>query len=167
MNQENVNNNIFIASLERTLSMIALGLNGYDIISIRSSNIDPIVYAAIDAYGMGTDDVLAMTFDDIVTLEKERILPSETHIRKILDWSKDKGQIIVHCTAGVCRSAACAYLIECLEKPPTKAIRILDYDLHSPNNLILKIGADILKRPEIVEVYEEFRKKQNLKYRII
>ena len=74
---------------------------------------------------------------------------------QILKWSKDKNDILVHCKAGKSRSAAIAYLIECLEKSPEEAIKILDPKFHIPNELIVWHGMKIFDNQKIYEVFQK------------
>ncbi len=101
--------------------------------------------------------ILRVKFDDIQEAWRGRKLATAKDIRRILEWCKEKDGIVVHCQAGVSRSAAVAYLIECLQTPPQKALGILDPKQHSPNMHIIRLGAKILRNPEIEIEAERWR----------
>lgn len=94
--------------------------------------------------------ILRITFDDIEASWAGRKLATPQDIVRIFNWCRDKDGIAVHCYSGVSRSSAIAYLIECLEQLPEKAIEILNADKHSPNSHIIRIGAEILNAMEIL-----------------
>lgn len=102
--------------------------------------------------------VLRVKFDDILEPWRERKLATAADIRRILDWCRDKDDIVVHCQAGASRSAAVAYLIECLQATPKEALGILDANQHSPNMHIVRLGAKILRNPEIATEVEQWLK---------
>ena len=127
-----------------------------------------------DQYIMGmADDVLQLNFDDIdlkgnVTTAKDRlkeldnkknvIIPTAGHIQEALNWAGDKKDLIVCCHAGVSRSTAIAYLIACKYNfdDPYQAIKILDRRAHYPNNLMVKMGSELLNNPQIWNAYQEW-----------
>ena len=75
-------------------------------------------------------------------------------IEEVLRWSKGKNKFLVHCWAGISRSAAIAYLIACSKMPVTDAVKILNPKQHKPNRLILKFGEEILRKNNIIETFE-------------
>jgi hypothetical protein len=46
------------------------------------------------------------------------------------------------------------YLIECLDTKPEMALGLLDHNLHSPNMHIVRLGAEIMKDPDILRQAE-------------
>ena len=149
-----------------------LGLNA---VSIRDSedNRDEKMrnaYATIDSAGL--ENLYVVAFDDLAKpLEskygKGLIFPDESHIIGILEWAKQKWaengkHFVVHCSAGVSRSAAVAMLIN--------QMIINDYragwniDRHSPNQKVLELGEEYLDVPSFKDVVhdesiEHWRKK--------
>ena len=97
--------------------------------------------------------ILRIRFDDIETHWVGRKLANKDDIRRILEWCRTKKSIVVHCYSGVSRSSAIAYLIECLEQPPEKALEILNADKHSPNSHIIRIGARVFNDREILTCF--------------
>jgi len=110
---------------------------------------------------LNAPNCLLLFFDDIWNKSQEnygRTISSYDEIRSVLEWVKDRDDINVHCKMGISRSSAIAYIIACSRMDPKKAIKILNPNIHSPNILIIKQGAEILKDPSIVT---EFVKYEN------
>jgi predicted protein tyrosine phosphatase len=86
-------------------------------------------------------------------------VPQKEDVEAMLKWSKDiditKDKIAVHCTAGVSRSSASAYIIACSKMPIEKALGCLCVYWHDPNWRIVGFGADILGS----DVYNKAREK--------
>lgn len=78
--------------------------------------------------------------------------PQRHHIEEILKWSEGKENILVACHMGISRSSAIALLITVTKFGLDGAFDMLDPFKHSPNQLILKIGSEILNQP-ISEAY--------------
>lgn len=89
-------------------------------------------------------DYFLVEFDDVVNENPGS--PTLDKVREAIEWSKDKEDLVVACAAGISRSSAIAYLIECSKTPPGElnSINILDLDIHFPNELILKYGTMLL-----------------------
>jgi len=103
--------------------------------------------------------VLRLDFDDVIRAEYGSREPRIEDVRRAIEWSRDKEDIVIHCHAGSSRSSAIAYVIECAAVGPDEAVKIFDYRYHSPNELIVELGATFLKDPRISEVYWEWRNK--------
>lgn len=103
-------------------------------------------------------NVFSIVFHDIDREVPGIIAPSRGAIESILEFAKDKENVIVHCTAGASRSAAVAYLIECQKKEIPEALKILDPNTHNPNLLVARLGADILGDPQIYERLAKWQK---------
>ncbi len=110
-------------------------------------------------------DYLHLEFNDVSTVvlethphNRENYPPKLEHVKKALEWSKDKDNILVCCHAGISRSSATALLIAVREWGLKEAFHILTPGWHHPNRLILKIGSEILAQP-IYESYMKWRKK--------
>lgn len=130
------------------------------IVSIRNSKTDTFLFDQVERLCKDKcKGFLPMVFDDVWLPEHERlgyVLPKKEIIEEALMWAKNKGPFIVHCKAGISRSSAVAYLIACLFAPPEKAIKVLNQFIHSPNELIVKFGAEILENEEIVKELVKF-----------
>jgi predicted protein tyrosine phosphatase len=100
---------------------------------------------------------LWLRFDDIEFSRTGYIAPDKQRIKEALDWAKDKESILVACLAGISRSSAIAYLIQCMrEDHPKDALKILAKRIHHPNSLIVKLGAEILEDGRIIDEYRDW-----------
>lgn len=130
------------------------------IVSLRDSKKNGTAYKEIDRFcSKDSKGMISSYFDDVWLPEHEKMgykLPTKEDVAKILEWAKGKSPMTVHCTGGISRSAAMAYLIACLSFPPEEAIKVLNPLIHSPNELIVQFGAEILGNPRILEVCKKF-----------
>jgi len=99
---------------------------------------------------------LCLIFDDVEFNHFSRTIVSEDHIETALEWAADKPNIVVACRAGISRSSALAYLIECTRVEPEKALDILDLNEHQPNRLVVKVGSDLLRNIDIADQYDKW-----------
>ena len=138
--------NISILSLQECINEITINGTSDSIVSIRSMNMPIKEYEDIDLYKKINDSkVIIETFDDVERRDKYYKLASKKQVQNILDWSMDKDNIIVHCTAGVSRSSAIAYLIACKKlNDHTLAVDYLNFNLHNPNLYVVQLGAILL-----------------------
>jgi predicted protein tyrosine phosphatase len=148
--------NIEIYSLDRISEIVRKQKTDLDIVSIRSSGCPEGEYSVFDEYHFNFKSIICEEFDDIESPDDELIAVTREKISRILEWAKDKNNVAVHCTAGISRSSAVAYLIACSRMPPSKAIRILDPNLHSPNALVVFHGIKILKDMEVCDQYKKW-----------
>lgn len=81
--------------------------------------------------------------------------PTLLLVQSILDFAQANRPTVVACAAGISRSSAIAFLIECLSKPPEEAAKVWTLGKHHPNELILKYGVDILGE-HIVPVIKDY-----------
>jgi len=130
-----------------------------NVISIRDTyptKNNRILYRLIDSH---VDNLYVLCMDDIVDYKdvKELLnsfpfmqIPSKNSLSQLIDWCKIKleqdNDFIIHCTAGVSRSPAIAILVQCLITPTdiSKIASVIDYELHSPNKLILRLTGELL-----------------------
>ena len=121
--------------------------------------------APIDCFADNCKGILSLRFHDYddrkmpFGYDEKIILPEEHDVRKILEWANGKTEILVHCFAGISRSSAMAYLIACTRVPAFEALVILDGKLHWPNKRIVRIGSEVLGRPEILSEYESWQNR--------
>jgi predicted protein tyrosine phosphatase len=147
--------NIGIYSLERISEAIRKRRTDWDIVSIRSSGCAD-AYGVFDIYNKNFKSIICEDFDDIESRDDELTVVTRAKITRILKWAKGKNNIVVHCTAGISRSSAVAYLIACSRMHPSEAIKILDPTRHSPNTLVLFHGIKILKDMAVFEHYKKW-----------
>ena len=75
-----------------------------------------------------------------------KILPTEDHIRKALDFARSSDNLLVSCRAGQSRSAAIAFLIAVSKRGADYGIaNILNPERHRPNAVFIDLGCRILK----------------------
>lgn len=151
--------NIAIYSLEAMVELISRKKTNLNIVSIRSSKMPEDVYEVFALFPKNFKSIIMEEFDDIESPEDVFIVPEEEHVSRILDWAKDKNNIAVHCTAGVSRSSAIAYLIACSKMPPSEAIKVLDWNYHSPNDLVILHGIKLLGNYSIYTEYIKWRQQ--------
>lgn len=114
-------------------------------------------------------DVLYLAFDDVIGygIFSDVVLVSKEQCESALDFLKKGGHCLVHCTAGVSRSASIAlgYLIY-IHKDYQRAVDILLDEIRhqaNPNKLVLKYMCEILgktkKEIQDIQCYIEQRKR--------
>ena len=143
---------IKILSLEEALDVVEKGKTDYNIVSIRDKE-QPSVYKLFDDNRANYNDLIWEEFDDIEAPRRGDNLVKKEQIERLLDWARDKDNLIVHCTAGVSRSSAMAYLIVCMKEGIPEALSILNYIYHCPNRYLIYAGSKILGNDEI---YNQF-----------
>ncbi len=107
--------------------------------------------------------IIVSQMDDIMTSGVDiegKMGPTDNSVADILLKAGISGDVIVHCTGGISRSSAIAYLIACRRTgKPTEAIKILNPKIHWPNDTIVKIGAKIFGDEEIKHTYDRWRER--------
>ena len=156
--------NIQILSVDECLQLASTKTN-YNIVSIRSRDVLAILYDEIDIRKSNYNSIHVEYFDDIISDRSGNITPTVKQVKDILDYSSQfEDNFAVHCTGGVSRSSAIAFLIA-FQKTGSKeeAIKYLNLTLHSPNTLIIKLGglifSDMDMFPFILEEQEKHDKK--------
>lgn len=130
----------------------------YNVVCIIESNLSPIEKVKKNA-----KDVLFLSFDDIEFPRYGYKMPEEKDVEKAVEWAVDKDNLIVSCQAGISRSSALAYVISCSQKGPSNAMEILK-SRHYPNAVIVKLGTELLKEPEIMNKYIKFMNEKGFNY---
>jgi len=153
---------IRIEKLDRFFSNMGKNRERY-IVSLRDPSKKASIYREIDRFcSKNSKGIVSAYFDDIWLPEHEKMgfkLPKKEDVANILEWAKGKNPVTVHCTGGISRSSAIAYLIACLTHPPEEAIKVLNPLVHAPNELVVQYGAEILRNPRIFEVFKDFESK--------
>jgi predicted protein tyrosine phosphatase len=97
-------------------------------------------------------------FADFTTVPAEKVvLPAIEHVQQALEWARGSEDLIVACHAGVSRCSALAYVLRSRDWSPSQAIKLLTRGYHSPNRLIVEIGAKLLANPAVWDTYEVWR----------
>ena len=152
--------NIKICSLVETIDSLANNqFNNKHIISIWGCDFNKSNdFNVINKLSNKCKSIKFLVMDDIEEqIESEKynlILPSKEIINAAINWIKPKlnEEIVVHCAGGVSRSAALAFIINCIDNEPEEAMNILDFKFHWPNDLIIRLGAEILNKPSIITI---------------
>jgi predicted protein tyrosine phosphatase len=132
--------------------------NVHSVISIRDSGKSARAYDLIDN-AMRSENIHVVIMDDIqrdMPCVDGLVMPSRELIESVLKFAMGRDNIIVHCTAGVSRSSAIAFLVECQRiGDPIEAVKILNPLIHYPNMTIVDIGGEVLGM-DVVKVIKEF-----------
>lgn len=142
--------NITICGHRKAARILADKPGHYDVIMISS----PDSFFGVE----GSDTIIKnaksyklLAFHDISVVREGMHPPEQHHIEEALEFAKDKEELIVCCQAGISRSSATAYVIKAREVGEFEALAILDPHVHHPNGMIVKLGSQILKKPDMVE----------------
>ncbi|MFA6294570.1 MAG: hypothetical protein WC637_22450 [Victivallales bacterium] len=144
---------ISIMSLEAITELLSSKKTLYNIVSIRSTDLPELEYKVFEDFKGHYKEIIIEVFDDIESPWTGKKVVDPKQIAGILNWAKGKNNIVVHCTAGISRSAAVAYLIACTRMIPAEAVKILKTDSHYPNDLVVYYGAKILGDDSIYTEY--------------
>ena len=99
-------------------------------------------------------------FNDIEKYTYGKTIPTSKMIKEILEFCEKKHDIICCSPNGISRSSAVAYVISTVNTfSPETSLKILNHDKHFPNALILQLGAEIVKKSDIVGYGERFREQ--------
>jgi predicted protein tyrosine phosphatase len=97
---------------------------------------------------------LFLGFNDIVEPMDGMTMPSEAHVRTLLDfvegWPAEK-PIVIHCFAGISRSTAAAFITLCALRPERSELDIAERiragsASATPNPLLVRFADDLLGR---------------------
>ena len=152
---------ILIKSLPDALETVAFKDTDLNVVSIRSTLCTSIMLEMYEDFEQFRDcykDIIVEAFDDIEKPRTGLVLPSMAQIRRILEWSHGKDDFLIHCTAGISRSSAIAYLIKCMESSPETAVQILDKKIHYPNLCVVRLGSEFLGNRQIYRTIKEFNR---------
>lgn len=97
-----------------------------------------------------------LLFNDVTVLRKENYPPKIEDVQKALEFTKDKDRVLISCQAGISRSSAIAYLVAVQKVGVVQAFKILN-SMHIPNNLIIKYGATIFNKPQIIDLMDSWK----------
>jgi predicted protein tyrosine phosphatase len=150
--------NITIHSLEGIAHVVRSRKTDLNIVSIRSSDCPVDEYSFFEEHRCNYSSIIIEEFDDIEFSDGNLKLVSRAEIDSILRWAGEKGNIAVHCTAGISRSSAVAYLIACSRMPASEAVKVLNPNIHRPNALVVLKGISILRDRSIYDQYKKWLK---------
>jgi predicted protein tyrosine phosphatase len=155
--------NIRILSHREALPEVISHSKKYNVIFITNPG-DPFYRPEMHDLIIHAQKALVCQFHD-VEFDREKdnapywgyIGPTKKDIETIIEFAKNKDDLIVSCHAGVSRSSASAFVIVCSQENPKEALKILDKRRHDPNNLIIKHGSEILGKPEMIDIIQQFK----------
>lgn len=143
---------IKIFSQVGAVSEILRHRNYWYVVSVRgtrsTSPVDQFADLMLGFFPVSMDDI----WDDSQEVSGEFEMPLESEVARVLAWAAERRPLLVHCRAGVSRSSALAYLVACTQVSPEEAIRLLEYQVHYPNQYIVALGSKILNNPDIAGV---------------
>ncbi len=83
--------------------------------------------------------------------------PNQEQVKAILEFAKDKDNLICACMAGISRSSGSAYSILCSRGiDPKEALKTLVPGHHYPNMLVVKHASELLSKPEMITIAKEW-----------
>ena len=126
-------------------------------VSIRDPRRPRTGYRTVDHSEQRFASLLKLHFHDIESeweasqvASGHGVMPQRDHVATLINWAKGKNNFAIHCTAGVSRSSAAAYILACMHMSPKQALSVLDFNRHSPNRLMVRHAAALLKKPEMI-----------------
>lgn len=149
---------IKILSAKNALKELESGqLRDFALISIRD-NKESAVYGKIDSMEHRCRAMHVVYMSDLhmgYTPMRGEIMPSVELVRGALEFAAGHADVAVHCTAGVSRSSALAYILEVQRTGDSdEAVKILNPMVHYPNMLIVEIGEHILDVDCVISIIE-------------
>ncbi len=103
---------------------------------------------------------LVCLFRDVDIGETGKYAPTHDVVKKAIDWSERKENIIVCCYSGISRAPAIAYVIAAKKLVTAEwGLKVLDRNKHVPNLFIVQLGSDILKSPDMFGLILRFREE--------
>jgi predicted protein tyrosine phosphatase len=101
---------------------------------------------------------LMLQFDDINGPFPDMTEPRREHVEAALAWSRDKSNFLVACQAGISRSSGMAVVLRASRMPITEALNILDPMIHHPNQLVVRLGEEVLGVAGLVDAVSEWKR---------
>jgi predicted protein tyrosine phosphatase len=149
--------NILIRSHERALELVERQPNVYDLAFITSPLV-PFPVPGSEAILQKARSSLMLQFDDVDGPMEDLVPPGREHIHELIEWAKDKSNLIISCRAGISRSSASAVVVLASRGPIVDALRILQPETHSPNILVIRHGEEILAKPGLADAVLEWKR---------
>lgn len=148
---------MIIASREHSKDLVRNKPDHYNVISI----VEPDVQVPNEIQEC-SKSYFSVKFHDVEYQRSGATVPDKGQVQDAIEWGKDKDNLIVACLAGISRSAAIAYLIQCAkEKDPKSALKVLEKK-HYPNYLIVRLGSEILNDSSIFREYENWMNNKEI-----
>jgi len=134
----------------------------FNLVSIRSPGCGD---HPVDRLSDRALSVLPLEFEDLDReIPGRRCPPRLHHIAELVEWANNKNEILIHCDAGCSRSSACALVVLASRGTVEGAIEFLNPWLHWPNELIIELGARVVKQPRLVEAVKKWKEWNKKNY---
>ncbi|WP_439622698.1 hypothetical protein [Gemmata sp.] len=101
---------------------------------------------------------LFLRFVDIEEPRESKHLPSKSLLRDALQFAHGKDKLLVSCRAGRGRSVAVGYTIACQQLGVAEAVKFLDPTRHRPNQLVVRLGSELLEDSTALTEFERWRR---------
>ena len=85
-------------------------------------------------------------------------MPQLQDLHRALNFARGSYNLMVCCRAGQSRSAAVAFVIACSLKGYEAAAAMLNPARHSPNSVVVALGAEALGDPLVMQTLHDWRK---------
>lgn len=149
--------NVVIASHAEALAILTEKPKKYHVVYIT----DPADLGCDHRYreiiAKATSSIVCL-FRDIDLNETGKYPPTHALMKKVTEWATHKDQILVCCYSGISRAPAMAYVIACKKFVLQEScLQILDPNKHIPNMLVVQLGSDVLKNPDMFGFIQRFR----------
>jgi predicted protein tyrosine phosphatase len=99
-----------------------------------------------------------LRFDDVDRHMTGKRLPQLQDLQRALNFARGSSNLMVCCRAGQSRSAAVAFVIACSLKGYEAAAAMLNPARHSPNSVVVALGAEALGDPLVMQTLHDWRK---------
>ena len=98
-----------------------------------------------------------LQFDDIGAENRGKRAPTSNDVRTAIEFASDSVNLMVCCRAGQSRSAAIAFVIGCQRLGTEPACGLLDPKRHTPNSLIINLGANLIDSPQMLQAFAKWQ----------
>jgi predicted protein tyrosine phosphatase len=105
-----------------------------------------------------TPNLLHLKFDDVLNGPSA---PTEKNVKTALDFGLVYDKLVVCCMAGISRSSAIGLVIAVQRLGIDVAFKCLNPYLHYPNVTVVKLGSQILNKPDLMPAYRTYLKEVN------
>jgi predicted protein tyrosine phosphatase len=126
--------------------------NAWDAIVILDSGLSHTPFVAEQARKH-----IYLRFDDIVNENRGKRAPTSNDVRTAIEFASGSDHLMVCCRAGQSRSAAIAFVIGCQRLGTEPACELLDPKRHTPNSLIINLGATLIDSPLMLQAFAKWQ----------
>lgn len=102
---------------------------------------------------------LYLIFDDVTKQQAGKRAPNSRDIQNALAFANETQMLLVSCHAGQSRSAALAFVIAARYCGTEVAVGLLNPARHTPNPLIVQLGAEHVADPHYLTQFDAWRQR--------